>query len=29
MYEIQSQPNAKGVLISEEVLTQKERPLLV
>ena len=27
MYEIPSQPNTKGVLISEEVLTQKEQPL--
>ena len=27
MYEIPSQPNIKGVLISEEVLTQKEQPL--
>jgi hypothetical protein len=27
MYEIPSQPNIKRVLISEEVLTQKEQPL--
>jgi ATP-dependent Clp protease ATP-binding subunit ClpX len=29
MYEIPSQPNIKEVLISEEVVTQKEQPLLV
>jgi ATP-dependent protease Clp ATPase subunit len=29
MHEIPSQPNIKGALISEEVLTQKEQPLLV
>ena len=29
VYEIPSRPNIKGVLISEEVLTQKEQPLLV
>jgi ATP-dependent Clp protease ATP-binding subunit ClpX len=29
MYEIPSQPNIKEVMISEEVVTQKEQPLLV
>ena len=29
MYDIPSQPNIKEVLISEEVVTQKEQPLLV
>jgi ATP-dependent Clp protease ATP-binding subunit ClpX len=29
MYEIPSQPNIKEVLISEEVVTEKEQPLLV
>jgi len=29
MYEIPSQPISRRVLISEEVLTQKQQPLLV
>ena len=29
MFDIPSQPNIKEVLISEEVVTQKEQPLLV
>jgi len=29
MYEIPSQPNIKELMIAEEVVTQKEQPLLV